>query len=63
MKKNGIKNIDGVFSWNGYYYGRNKSKFYKCKTARFDNTFGGVIEITADEYFTFAEKYANVFYK
>ena len=58
-----MKNITNIVSWNGYYYGRKGNRFYKCKTSRFDDSFGGTHETTAEEYFEKAEKYAKVFCK
>lgn len=58
-----MKKLQSIFSWNGYYYGctnGKKQKFYKSKTVRFDDTFGGIIEVTAEEFFEKAEKYATV---
>lgn len=55
----------GVFSWNGWYYGmkslRGKAHYYKAKTPRFDETFGGVYECSADEYDDCANKYHKLF--
>lgn len=62
MKSKEMKGITGVVSWNGYYYGRKGRKYYKSKTVRFDDTFGGTQEIDSEEYFRNAEKYANVMF-
>lgn len=61
MKDKGLKGVTGIVSWNGYYYGRKGNKFYKSKTARFDDSFGGTQEVGEEEYFKNAEKYASVF--
>ncbi len=62
--KNGM-NLDNIISWNGYFYGIKRTKsgerYFKSKTVRFDDTFGGTEEVSADEYQEVAEKYARVF--
>lgn len=59
------KDLDNVISWNGYFYGIKRTKrgekYYKCKSPRFDDSFGGTEEVSADEYQTVAEKYAKMF--
>ena len=58
------QNLDGVVSWNGYYYGAKRTKdgtkYYKAHTSRFDDTFGGTEEITYDEYDEAVEKYSRI---
>ena len=58
-------NLDNIISWNHYFYGikrtKHGEKYYKSKSVRFDDTFGGTEEISADEYQEAAEKYAEVF--
>ena len=57
--------LDNIISWNHYFYGIKRTKrgekYYKSKSVRFDDTFGGTEEISADEYQTVAEKYARMF--
>lgn len=56
--------LEGIISWNGYYYAYRRlkrgTKYYKSKTARFDDSMGGVEEISSDEYQEYADKYAKV---
>lgn len=55
--------LEGVVSWNGYFYGfkpGKHQKYYKSKTVRFDDTFGGTEEISSEEYDEVAQKYARV---
>ena len=57
-----MKNLKGFISWNGFFYAykqlKHNNKYYKCKNVRFDD----VIEVTSDEYFEVAEKYARIFW-
>lgn len=59
-----MNKLRGFISWNGYNYGyrktRSGNKFYKSKTVHFDGTLENAQEITADEYFEKAGKYAKV---
>ena len=61
----GITKLTGIFSWNGWFYGKVPDKkadrYYRSKNARFDATCGGTEEIDVDEYSQVAEKYAKVF--
>ena len=58
--------LDGFVSWNGYNYGRLRGKgtqpdrYFKSKTVRFDDSMGGTEEVSEDEYFEAARKYAGV---
>ena len=58
--------LNYVVSWDGYYYGvrrfRGKTRFYKSKTPRFDNTFGGTYEISQSEYADAVNNYQRVFH-
>ena len=62
----GINGLDGFVSWNGYNYGRLRGKgaqpdrYFKSKTVRFDDSMGGTEEVSEDEYFEVADKYAEV---
>lgn len=55
--------LQGFFSFNGYYYGhrqlKRNCKYYKSKTVRFDDTFGGVTEINEDEYIKHIKDYID----
>lgn len=57
--------LQGFFSWNGFFYGyrrlKRKCKYYKSKTVRFDETFGGVFEIDEYEYIKYLGRYTSVF--
>lgn len=57
--------VESIISWNGCFYGikRNKKseKYYKSHNVRFDDTCGGTEKITAEEYFSAAKKYAEIF--
>ena len=58
--------MEGIFPWNGYFYATRKGKngnpdrYFKAKSVRFDDTFGGTEEITLDEYTEAAKKYHDV---
>ena len=58
-------NLSNIISWNGYFYGikrlKSGERYFKSKSVRFDDTFGGTEEISADEYHEIAEKYYDVF--
>lgn len=62
---NGIKVEGKIITFNGCWYGRktkyNKEHYYKSHNCRFDNTCGGTEEITAEEFYNVAEKYAKIF--
>lgn len=57
--------LNGLISWNGYYYGykrmKRKNKYYKSKNVRFDDTCGGTEECSEEEYNEAACKYAEIF--
>ena len=63
-RKSGM-NLDNVITWNNYYYGIQRTKrgerYFKSETSRFDDSFGGTKEISADEYQAVAEKHAKMF--
>lgn len=65
MKVNG--KLNGIITWNGWYYGfkqlKRGKKCYRSKNSRFDDTCGGTEECTAEEYDRVAEKYYKIFGK
>lgn len=67
IKSNRGMNIDSIIPWNGYFYGIQRSKklgkpdkYFRAKSVRFDDTFGGTEEITPEEYSIAAKEYHNV---
>jgi len=63
-RKSGM-DLDDIITWNNHYYGIKRTKrgerYFKSETERFDDSFGGTEEISADEYQRIAEKYAKMF--
>lgn len=59
FQANQLKNI---FNWGGSFYAcrnyRNKLKYYRSGSVRFDDTFGGTYEIQEEEYTEMARKHA-----
>lgn len=62
----GLGGLDGFVLWNGFNYARQRGKgshpdrYFKSRTVRFDDSMGGTEEISSEEYFEVAEKYARV---
>ena len=65
VPKNGFKIKGACFTLNGMWFGRTirygKELYLKSYNCRFDDTCGGTEEISPEEFFTKAERYASIF--
>ena len=65
IPKNGIQTENKDFTLNGYWYGKatryGKTRYFKSKNCRFDNTCGGTEEISDTEYHEAASVNAEIF--
>lgn len=56
--------MEGLFSWNGWFYGfterNHKQHYYKSKNVRFDDSCGGTKECDEKEYHENAVKYFEI---